>query len=134
MKPPQDIKTPVVAVAAVHNDMNEHEARSNGNGNGSADAESDASPYDMQALVDGFRKLPLEEQTHRLLMLYLANQGDDGMTRRLLADHKMQDDHEFAFVKDELDHVTRCVESIAAHFSIALPPRPKERRKRKGEL
>lgn len=122
MIPPNDRETPDVT----RNDADEIAATEHRNGNGHVDA------YDMQALIDAFGKLPTEEQTKRLLHLYLAIQGDDGLTRKDLANHKVEDNHEFNVINEELEYQSLCLNLIMAKLGIDKPDRADDRPRRRG--
>ena len=98
-------------------------------GNGGASPDE----YDMQAIIEGFARLPIEERTKRLLHLVLTLQTDNGNTRVDLADHKMQDRQEFLIINEALTFQKQCLELLFAHFGLQLPPGPIDRPHRKEE-
>ncbi len=126
MKPPEGRITPP-DFGVEHNDANELErGNHNAHGNGVADA------YDMQALIDGFKQIEVDERTIRLLHLWIASQAEDKLTREDLANHIADDRQEFAIINDDLDYLKACSDLIMKNLGIDPPPRPKVRPRRRG--
>lgn len=89
---------------------------------------------DREHLVAEFLKMPDQVKFERLLLLQLATRDEQALireTRRDFSDHVAEDRQEFDVINAELAHLSRCAETIAAHFNIKLPERPKDRPRRK---
>lgn len=101
----------------------------------SKEANGDGVPgLDREHLIAEFLKMPDRVKFERLLLLQLATRDEQELireTRRDFSNHVAEDRQEFALINAELAHLTRCTETIAAHFNITLPERPKDRPRRK---
>jgi len=133
MKSPEDRKTPSTPpdFGVTRNDPDELLTTAQEREKADANGAPPPDLFDIDAVMAWFESLPRSEQSKRLMHLYISLHDEDRLINMRHANHVSEDRQEFAVINDELEYQGSCLELLMKHFDITMPPRPKERPRRR---